>query len=90
MKYGNWMIVFVAVSLALNQWGFNPLKIQIPSVIINILLIYLIINAAAASPFIYLKEREKKAAKKLCPRCGEELERVIEYKCEKCGKLRFE
>ena len=84
------MIVIVVVLLALNYWVSSLVKLQIPGTVINILYIYLIINAAAASPFIYLEHKEKKAAKKLCPKCGEELERVIEYKCEKCGTLKFE
>lgn len=89
-KIGKWTIVIVATLLALNHWIFVPLEFKLPKLWINLFFIYLIINAAAASPFIYLKQKERKIAHKLCPRCGQELEKITEYECEKCGRLRFE
>lgn len=88
-KIGKWMIVIVSLSLALHHWGVvNLEKIPIPS-LVNILYIYLVINAAAASPFIYIEKKPRMGQQKLCPKCAEPLEEIVEYKCSNCGKLRF-
>ncbi len=89
-RFGKGTFVVILFVVAFNHWGIVNLSgIPMPH-LIDILYGYLLLNGAAATPFIYLERRARVRAGKNCPRCGELLEEITNFTCPKCGQIRFD
>lgn len=88
-KTGGLSVVIVVFLLAFNYWNAINLK-AIWQLLPDILFLYLMLNATAIVPFVYLEKRTKATIGKFCPICGNPLEKFLNYKCPKCGKIKFE
>jgi predicted RNA-binding Zn-ribbon protein involved in translation (DUF1610 family) len=88
-KIGNYALVGAVFGVVFDHWGLLPLnKIPIPY-LSPFLHLYLLINASAASVFIYLEKKNKVAIDRFCPECGGKLEIHNRFKCPACGEIKI-
>ena len=89
-RFGKGTFVVILFVVAFHHWGIVNLSgIPIPYWI-DILYGYLLLNGAAATPFIYMERRARVRVGKNCPQCGELLEEITNFTCPKCGQIRFD
>lgn len=89
-RFGKWTLIGVIFVIAFNHWDIiNLSRIPLPH-LIDAMYLYLLLNGAVATPFIYLERRAKVKAGKLCPQCGNLLEETSNYSCPTCGRIRFD
>lgn len=81
-RIGKYAYIGAAVGVALQYWDIINLE-NIHSLLPTGLYIYIISNGVAATPFIYFEKKAKVA--KICPYCDKPLEKLLKYKCRKCG-----
>lgn len=87
---GKWSFVVVIFALAFNHWNvFSLHNIPFPY-LIDALWGYLIFNGLVATSFKFLESRGRLALGKFCPQCGAPLEADFNYRCPKCGVIKFE
>ncbi len=84
-RTGRWSLVIVILIIVCEHWAIMNLS-QFP-IPLNWLYFYLLVNGAAASPFVYLEHRRVKP--KVCPQCDNPLHIKTSYFCLKCGDLQF-
>jgi len=75
--------------VASNYWQILELENFPVSWAVDGLYIYILVNGAAAAPFIYLERRARRAPQPLCPQCQQPLQTALKYECPDCGKLQF-
>jgi len=85
-KTGEYTFVFVIFLLAAQYWHVIQLQnIPIPYVV-DLLYIYLLINATGLAYIIYQKKKSYASVVKYCHYCNAPLGDYIQYKCTKCGR----
>jgi len=89
LRTGKYTLFLAILAVALHFWGVLSIdKVRFPH-FIDFLYIYIILNGAAASTFIYLEKRAKVATEAVCPKCKGPLETITNYRCANCGNLEF-
>jgi len=87
-RAGKWSFFIAIIVVASEHWGILNVS-HLPATLIDALYVFILINGLALSPFLYLEKRAR-STKKSCPKCGEPLEQLVEYRCPQCGRLHFE
>lgn len=83
-RIGKYAYVLAAIGVAFQYWDIVNLE-NIHSLLPTGLFIYIISSGVAATPFIYFERKSKVAVSKICPYCDKPLEKLLKYKCRKCG-----
>lgn len=89
VRAGKYALICAVLAVAVHHWGVVQLdNVPLPH-FVDFLYVYIVVNASAATPFIYWERKSRVTPEKLCPQCGKALESYPCYKCPDCGKIKF-
>lgn len=88
-KIGNCTLIVIVFGIVLDKWSvFDLSQIPIPHMV-DFLYIYLLVNATAAGPYMYLEKKKRVAIGKFCPVCDSKLEISQKFHCPNCGDIKI-